>query len=148
MLGRSPVLGRAFKDEENRRAEPVVVLSASLAAKRFDSPQQSLGRDLEINGAKWKVIGVMPEDFQVPFANVQLWTPVLSHPEWNDKNEKEPQQQARWDVVARLKRGTPITSAQAEINAIEKRLAVDLPDSHKDEVSVGPLHEHFTGSLR
>jgi hypothetical protein len=110
LFGRTPLLGRTFTSEENLRGEWVAVISAALWAKRFGSSPQALGQDLEIGHSLWRVIGVMPADFQVPFLDTQLWTPILSHPDWNDTEETTPLERARWDVMGRLKPGVSISA--------------------------------------
>jgi predicted permease len=149
MFGRAPILGRTFTEEENRRAERVVVISEGLWRARFGSSPQVLGADLELSGVRWRVIGVMPSDFRVPFLDVQLWAPVLSHPDWNDKPEPQiPRQIQRWDVMARLKPGVSFVAAQAEVDSIENGLRAVSPETHPDNVRVVPLREHFAGTLR
>ena len=103
MFGRPPLIGRTFTDQENQRAERVVVISQALWAQRFGSSPQAIGRDLEFARGRWRVIGVMPADFQVPSLHTQLWAPVLSHPGWDDASNGNPRDQPRWDVMARLK---------------------------------------------
>ncbi len=120
MFGRSPVLGRTFTSDENLHAERVVVISHGLWAQRFGSSARAVGQDLVIGHDRWRVSGVMPSDFQVPFLKTQLWAPVLSHPEWNDTEETNPLERARWDVMARLKPGVSLGTAQAEVNSIER----------------------------
>ena len=61
----------------------------------------------------------------------------LAHPEWNDRGESNPQLRQRWDVVARLKPGTTLASAQAGVNSIEERLKSELPEFHKATSSNG-----------
>src|SRR6185437_5524790 len=60
LFGRSPLLGRTFTNEENSRAERVVVISQGLWARRFGSSPQAIGQDVVIGRDRWKVIGVMP----------------------------------------------------------------------------------------
>jgi predicted permease len=154
MFGRSPILGRTFTPEENLHAERVVVISQGLWADRFGSSPKAIGQDLEIDSRPWRVIGVMPSDFQVPFLDVQLWTPMLAHPDWNDPSEKNFQQRPFWDVMARLKPGVSLHTAQAEVNVIENGLKAALPDFdannafHTNNVRVVPLREHFTGDVQ
>ncbi len=147
LTGRAPMLGRTFTAEEDRRGERVVVLSESLAIRRYGSAGAALGRDLEIGGAPWRVIGVMPADFRVPFLDTRLWMPIHAHPEWNDASEPDPLWRQRWDVLARLKPGVRVSQAQAEVDAIERQLRRALPDYHQDQVRVVPLARHFTGSV-
>jgi MacB-like protein len=35
-----------------------------------------LGREIELNGEPFEVIGVMPREYQYPSADFELWTPV------------------------------------------------------------------------
>jgi predicted RNase H-like HicB family nuclease len=98
-FGRTPILGRTFTAEENLRGERVVVIGEALWAQRFGSSPQAVGQDLEMGHARWRVIGVMPAEFQVPFLDTQLWAPVLSHPGWNDTEQTTPLERPRWDVM-------------------------------------------------
>jgi predicted permease len=148
MFGRAPLIGRTFTHEETLRAERVVVINEGLWAQRFGSSPQAIGQDIVIGRDRWKVIGVMPSDFQIPFLDTQLWAPVLSHPEWNSKQEANPLELARWDVMARLKPGVALAAAQEEVDAIERGLKTALPDFHSDNVRVVPLQEHFSGKVK
>ena len=130
LFGRAPVIGRTFTAEENLRAERVILISEGLWAQRFGRSPSALGQDLEVGHARWRVIGVMPAGFQVPFLDTQLWAPVLSHPDWNDPEHDNPHEQPFWDVFGRLKPGVPIGRAQAEAASISgglKRRPTRLP---------------------
>jgi predicted permease len=148
MFGRSPILGRTFTEEENRRTERVIVISQALWAERFGSSPQVLGQDLEIGHVLWRVIGVMPADFQVPFLDTQVWLPVLSHPGWNETEDANPRERPFWDVFARLKPGVSLASAQAEVNSLWTGLRSDSPELHTNDLRVVPLREHFTGKVQ
>ena len=149
MFGREPLIGRTFTADENRRAERIVVIAEALWRDRFGSSADAIGRDLEIGGAKWRVIGVMPASFRVPFLDTQVWAPILSHPQWNDTDEGgDPQQLERWDVMARLKPRVSVATAQAEASAIYKPLREALPEHHADDLKVALLREHFGGEVR
>ena len=148
LFGRQPLIGRTFTPEENAHAERVVVVSQGLWSEWFGSSPQAIGQELRIGKTAWRIIGVMPADFRVPFLGTQLWAPVLSHPDWNEKNDEVgPLDSARWDLMARLKPGVSLRTAQGEVNAIEKGLQISLPEFHADSVRVAPLREHFTGQV-
>ncbi|MGA2601584.1 MAG: ABC transporter permease [Bryobacteraceae bacterium] len=108
LFGRTPILGRTFTVDEDRRGDRLAVLSQDLASLRYGSAAAAVGRDIEIGGAQWRVIGIMPSDFRVPFLSTQLWMPLHAHPEWNDRREANPRLLQRWDVIARLKPGVRI----------------------------------------
>ncbi len=149
MFGRSPLVGRVFTPEENLAQAHVVLVGESLAARRFGSAANALGRELRMGGGIWRVIGVMPEDFRVPFPDSQVWAPVMSHPQWMDQEEPQAAQKAqRWDLMARLRPGIRPSAAQAEVDAIFGRLATADRDSHADRLLVTDLREHFTGKAR
>ncbi len=148
LFGRTPLVGRTFTDDENARAEHVVIISEGLWARRFGSSPLAIGQDLVIGHDRWKVIGVMPSDFQVPFLDTQLWTPVLSHPEWHDTTEGNPLDQARWDVMARLKPGVTLAAAQSEVDAIERGLKPAQSRFQTNNVKVVRLREHFAGNVQ
>jgi macrolide transport system ATP-binding/permease protein len=148
MFGRQPLIGRSFTEDENRRAERVVVIGEGLAAQRFGSAQQAIGQDVILGHDRWRVLGVMPADFRVPFLDTELWAPVLSHPDWSSTEETNPLELPRWDVMARLKPGVSRAAAQAEVDSIDRGLRAALPEFHQDRLRVVPLREHFTGKLR
>jgi predicted permease len=149
LFGRSPSAGRVFTAEENRGQAHVILLRESLAERRFGSPALAVGKDLRMAGSLWRVIGVMPNDFRVPFVDAQFWAPVTSHPQWIDKDQPlAPQKEQRWDLMAKLRPGVSASAAQAEVDAIYGRLERADPDSHADRALVVPLREHFTGKVR
>jgi predicted permease len=148
LFGRQPILGRTFTDEENARSEHVALIGRALWAQRFGSARDVIGKTLHFGGGAWRVIGVMPDEFRVPFLDTQVWAPVLSHPGWNDRTDGEPLDQARWDVMARLKPGVSIASSQAEMTALNAHLQASSPDLHSDKWRVVPLREHFTGTVQ
>src|SRR5580704_4910603 len=91
-LGVSPLLGRAFtREEDDPGREHEVILSYALWQERFGTDPGILGQTLELNGAPYNVIGVMPRGFAFPRANqmpdvfdfasqCQLWVPLaLNH---------------------------------------------------------------------
>ena len=124
------------------------MISEALWSQRFGRSPRALGQDLEIGHARWRVIGVMPADFQVPFLDTQLWAPVLSHPDWNDPEHVSPHDHPFWDVFGRLNPGVPRTRAQAETAAIWRGLRAALPEFHSNDIRVVPLRERFTGNVR
>jgi putative ABC transport system permease protein len=149
LFGREPELGRFFTAEENRRGERVVLLGHGLAERRFGSAASAVGGDLQIGNAKWRVIGILPPDYRVPFLDAQLWAPILSHPEWNDKSEPNAfEQSPRWDLMGRLKPGVTIAAAQAEVDAVYGLRQRDVPAHTQDRALVVSLNAHFTGAVR
>jgi putative ABC transport system permease protein len=64
-LGVSPVLGRAFKAEEDQPGgNQVVILTYQLWRCRFGGDRNVLQTTLSLNGRSYTVVGVMPEAFR------------------------------------------------------------------------------------
>ena len=64
LLGVPPALGRTFLPEEELPGqEPVVVLSLGLWQRDFGSDPEALGKILELDGVRRRVVGVMPPGF-------------------------------------------------------------------------------------
>lgn len=144
LFGRYPLLGRTFTAEENQRGERLVVISEGLWQRQFGSSPNAIGRALRFGGVSWKVIGVMPYDFQVPFLHTQLWAPLRSRPDDNPYREADFFDQPYWDVMGRLKDGIPLAASQAEIDSIAKGLR--MPQGGPD-IRVVPLREHLSGAV-
>jgi hypothetical protein len=64
LLGVTPLIGRSFSEDEDRRgAAPVVMLSASFWRRNFGASQDVLGKTVTLDGEGYTVIGVVPENF-------------------------------------------------------------------------------------
>lgn len=149
LFGRAPILGRTFSGEENVRRERVVVISEGLWRALYGSSPQVLGATLELDQVRWRIIGVMPSDFRVPFLDTQVWAPILSHPGWPDPQNIDFANGPRWDLMARLRPGISLEAAQSEAAAIFGGLRAAAPQAHENQaLRVVPLREHFTGDLR
>ncbi|HEV2668225.1 MAG TPA: ABC transporter permease, partial [Blastocatellia bacterium] len=145
LLGVKPTLGRVFSAEEEERRERVVVVGFGLWQRRFGGAPDVIGKTLEINGQTSRVIGVMPEGFYFPSKEAQLWEPMtlfgmydlLRTVRGNDD----------WKVVGRLKPGATWREAQAEMTAIDQRLAKAYPDSdpYRVGINVVPLQIQVSG---
>ena len=145
LLGASPVMGRNFLPEEDKPgANKVAVLSYGLWQSRFGGEQNILNRELLLNGEKYTVVGVMPQNFQFAMTGIKLWTPIaLTAEQLSDRDLHH------LNVVARLKPGVTVQQADADIRAITERIAVAYPEQAEGlSASVVTLHEQFTGGIR
>src|SRR5213596_3001320 len=67
LLGVSPIKGRFFQPEEcTLGRDDVVIISARLWQRRFNSDPQIVGTRLLLNGQSFTVVGVMPAGFDFP----------------------------------------------------------------------------------
>jgi len=147
VLGAQPVLGRTFSAEEDRPgANKVAVLSYSLWQSRYGGDPRILNRDIQLNGEKHTVIGVMPASFQFFERDVRVWVPLALNAE-----ELANRGGHYLKVVARLKPGVSIAQAQADMDAVMRRIAVDNPGETMDGklgAVVLPLRDQMVGQSR
>ena len=147
LFGVQPLLGRNFSAEEDRPgANKVAVLSYSLWQSRYGGDRQIINRDIQLNGEKHTVIGVMPASFQFFESDVRLWVPLAL-----DQEELANRGGHYLKVVARLKPGVSIAQAQADMNAVMHRIAVDHPGETMEGklgAVVLPLREEMVGEAR
>ena len=78
MLGVQPLLGRAFRDEENDPGRNrVVLLGEDTWRKLYNADPQIAGKTLTIKEQAYTILGVMPRGFSFPFGvDAQVWSPA------------------------------------------------------------------------
>lgn len=127
-LGVSPVLGHFFtpKEDKERGANPVAVISHAFWQNRFGGDQSVLGRIIRFNGTAYTIVGVARRDFfgETGGRSVGVWVPLsmqsavmpgrdLLSPSAN------PLGNFRWlSVIARLKPDVDLVQAQANIDVV------------------------------
>ncbi len=142
-LGVNAALGRTILPENGKRgADDVVVLSDGYWKRRFGADPAIVGKTLSLNGRQQTIVGVMPAGFRGLMV-VDLWTPYVLA-------EQQRNAGGRWmAVVARLKPGVSMATAQAEMDVIAERTRADLPQFDAGwGVTVVPLREQLTGDVR
>jgi putative ABC transport system permease protein len=142
LLGVRPMLGRTFTPEEVQRASPVAVtvLGHGLWKRRFGSDPAIVGKDVELQGLPFRVVGVLPEAFIDIAPEVELYLPVTISRLTQREGYVE-DRVLRWmSVYARLRPGVSAEQAQAELGTISHALAATYPASNKGyAVEVKPL---------
>ncbi|MGH8597341.1 MAG: ABC transporter permease, partial [Gammaproteobacteria bacterium] len=118
-----PVLGRTFTEEETQPGRfRVAVLSQSLWRQRFGSDPNVLGQTIQLSGAPYTIIGVLPAGFSFP-NEAQLWRPIQIDPTKLDRGPHYLR------VVGRLKSAVTLAQAQAEMSTIASLLAQQYPET-------------------
>ncbi len=147
LLGVQPLLGRSFLTEEDRPgANKVAVLSYSLWQSRYGADRNVLNREILLNGEKHSVIGVMPASFQFFEKDARLWVPIALDPEnWANRGGHY------LTVVARLRPGVSLSQAQADMQAIMRRIGMDHPEETMEGklgAVVLPMRDELVGDAR
>jgi len=157
LLGAQPALGRAFLPEEDAAGggpggRPAI-LSHELWQEQFGADAGVVGRTIDLNNARFTIVGVMPAGFRFPIQPqpTQVWiTTALD-------NERPPDPGAimlargyrGWRAIGRLKPGVSLEQAQSEAGVIASGLASEYPEANKDlAIGVRPLLDNVVGSLR
>jgi predicted permease len=158
VMGLRPELGRVFTAEEVQQQERVVVLSHRLWLDRFGGSRDAVGKSLPINGASYKVIGVMPLLFQFPASDQQFWAPITTNPYWGealipDTNPLKPKHNRyfyeRWQAIGRLRSRVSLAQAKTQVSVIIARLRQQDPDENRSiGINLVPLHVRVGSQAR
>jgi putative ABC transport system permease protein len=145
LLGVEPQLGRSFLPEEDQPGSGhSVIISHGLWQRRFGSDPGLVGKPLSLNGETFTVVGVMPQGFQFPSREVEVWVPIAF-----TQREASSRGSHYLQVIARLKPGVTLQQAQTEMTAIAARLSQQYPESNTDlGAAVTSLHEHVAGDIK
>jgi putative ABC transport system permease protein len=132
-----PLLGRTLLPHEHLSGgERVVVLSHRLWQRRFGANPGIIGQTITLSGHPTTVVGDMPAHFREP-TYAELWRPLIM-----DAPEMKPREARYFSIVGRLKFGRTLVAAQAEMDVIAQRLALEHPQTNTDwRVRMLPLHE-------
>ena len=115
-LGVSAALGRVFGAETGEPGnDHVVVLSDATWRNQFGADGAIVGRDIRLNGASYRVIGVMAPEFAYPNRNVQLWVPFAFTPAQKTDDERGHEFS---ESLGRLKPGATLAELNAQMDAI------------------------------
>ena len=135
-----PFLGRALVPEDGMRGRnQVVVLSYQFWRRQFGASPSVLGEDIEVDGLRCPVVGVMPQTFSFPNSRAELWLPAAL-----DRND-ESEGGRFMSVVARLKPGVTLDQAQQDMIRVTNFTAEARPNYNKNwSASVVPMLEDAT----
>ena len=150
MLGVAPMLGRVFTQAEGQTGgAQVALLSESLWRHNFHADPSVVGRTVKIDGLPKTIVGVMPETFHFPDQGTSemedgLWLPLQPTPlmlktrGWNFIK-----------TVGKLRSGVTVPQAQAELDAIARRIRIDDPkEASRLSLQATVYQQLLTGSVR
>ena len=138
LLGVSPIKGRLFQPEEcTPGRDDVVIISARLWERRFNSDPQIIGTKLLLNGKSFTVVGVMPANFDFPLqlfnlgngaqfgGRSEIWQPLA----FTDDQIKARSSRS-FAIIGRLAPETSLARAQAEIETINAQMRHEHPNNY------------------
>jgi putative ABC transport system permease protein len=145
LLGVSPIEGRFFEpDECTLGRDDVVIISARLWRRRFNTDPQIIGKKLLLDGKNFTVVGVMPASFDFPLqlfnlgnggqfgGRAEIWKPLA----FTDAEMKQRGSRS-YAIIGRLARGTSVAQAQSEIETINAQMRREHPNNYSQDNSFG-----------
>jgi putative ABC transport system permease protein len=144
-LGAKPAFGRTFLlENEKPGSDQVAVLSYRLWQKRFAGDPAIINKTITLNGKSFAVLGVMPPDFSMPRTS-DVWVPI--------NFDIDPEMKVRGAhflrPIGKLKAGVTMAQAQADTDAIARRLEQQYPASNNGwNLRLVSLREQLVGNTR
>ncbi|HKW56389.1 MAG TPA: ABC transporter permease [Candidatus Acidoferrum sp.] len=144
ILGVQPVLGRGFTAEDDGPgAGHVIILSDPLWRTHFGADPAIVGRNINLDGQAYTVVGVMSPRFRYP-SWAKFWVPLA----WTSQ-QRAIRGNHNYMVIGRLKAGVQVAQAKADLSAISSRLEQLYPEDDKGwGATVRPLREDMVGDVR
>jgi predicted permease len=144
VLGVSPALGQTFRPEDDAAGgTPVAIISDSLWKRRFDGGPDAIGKTLVFNGQTYTVAGVLPANFRLEDADVDLYTLLGQSPQRVLQNR---QAHPGIRVWARMRADASLEAVRAEIAMIAQPLESQYPDSNRGRTFVAEPLRPRTGN--
>ena len=147
LLGVQPVVGRLFSEQEDIPGSGnFVELSYALWKNRYKSDISIVGKAIQLNGAPYTVVGVMPDGFDYFDGKELLWTPLQLRSDSGVTSSPN----VHWlGALVRLPDGVSLQQARAELDSTAARL--HRADGTADlgfGVNLQTLNDAFTSAFR
>jgi len=142
-----PLLGSTFSEGADRTGAPqVAMVGEDLWRTRFGADPSLVGRVIQLNGLPHTVIGVMPRSFDFPAGGdaTDVWVP------YHFTDQEIANRGSHFlAVVGRLKDGTSLEQATAQLVAVAARIEKEYPSQQTGRsVRVQPLRDTLVGDVR
>jgi putative ABC transport system permease protein len=144
MLGTPPAAGRSFRREEESPTSGVVIISQTVAERRFGNAAAAIGKQMTIDAVPRTVVGVMPPQYSLLYQGGDVWVPL--------DLTADAQAKPRLRIVptfGRLKPGVTRSQALADVASMQSALTEELPDAFRfTKIRIKPLREALFGQQR
>ena len=144
LFGVEPYLGRTFLAEEDRPGgEKTLILSHAFWQQHFGGDPKILDKLLDLDGASYKVVGVLPASFVSPAGRGEVcWMPLQAKPDTRRMVHTV-------RTFARLRTGTSAARSEREMKTLMSALEKEYPTSNEGRsAQVIPLFEEVVGKAR
>ena len=137
VLGVDAMHGRTFLPEESgeRVGQPVIVLSYSFWQRRYANDRSIVGRTVDLNNHPFLVVGITPETFAGADAIVKVdaYVPLTTLEQLPPGSGEALHQRDNrgFRVMARLRSGTSLDQARAEVKVLAHQLELEYPKTNE-----------------
>ena len=142
----SPLLGRAFVDDDNvPNAPAVAILEYDFWQTRFGGDPAVVGRTIFLSRRPVEVVGVMPEGFDFGTRDLAMWQPATIDP-----TIPPTRRMSHYGTgIARLAPGVTLEAAEAEMKTLMAGWREEFPDVHTGHfLFLLPLVEDVVGDIK
>ena len=145
VTGVSPVLGRAITGEDGKTGnQRVLLLSHGAWQRYFAGDPGVLTREIKLNDAPYRIIGVMPRGFSLIDEGTQMWRPMVLAPQTASNRALH-----FLTVVGRIAPGVSFEQARDDLDAIAKRAQQLYPGTNdRRGITLVPIAEQMVGDVR
>jgi predicted permease len=151
-VGVRPFIGRPFSEEEARPdADRFVVLTYALWRSHYGSDPGIVGRDIRVNADAYRVVGVLPAEFEIPGRNIALLVPFAFTPaQMSDQGRGNEFSQ----MIARLHEGATTAQLNDQMRVITQHVMERVPARADFMRASGfggfavPIRQELVGDLR
>ena len=152
VLGVSPLMGRAFTQQEDEGRAQVVVISYQMWRSRFHGDENILGTKIQLDRKPYEIIGVMPRSFEFPLVPGQLnrselWVPMS----FTQQDIEQGAGSWNFQMVGRLKPGVTPAQAQQDASLVAQQIMRSFPafmSSLRIHAVIQPLDEATVSTAR
>jgi predicted permease len=149
LLGVQPMLGRAFRDEEDEPGRNrVVLLGEDVWRKLYNADTQIVGKTLTIKSEAYTIIGVMPRGFAIPADDaMEIWSPAAIT--GANRSAMSGDDEIVGDLFARLPEGMTATQLAAALSRTQTIIAREVTDDDvPTRIAVTGYQQSLTNEAR
>src|SRR5579883_3139721 len=125
VLRATPMLGRTFTEQDATwQQDHFAVLSYGLWSDVFGQDARIVGKDVRLNGAPYRVVGIMPKGFEAPGSDARIWVPLSYSAAMQGDDRRHSNGYA---MIARLKPGVTLDYARKRLEDLDRANLDRLP---------------------
>ncbi len=152
VLGVKPLLGRNFRDDDEKHGAPaVLILSFPYWQRSFGGDPNVVGQTFRMNDRPHTVVGVLPPIPQFP-AEMDVYMPTSACPFRSNPRAIANRQFRLMRAFARTKPGVTPEQTASDLTVIAQRLKTAYPDAYPPAedfgVAVSPLRQRLTQEFK